>query len=133
MGMPVHWYYTGLIAVMTVTVVINLETVGALMVIAMLVAPAVAAYLLVKELYLMMILGSVFGAASSVAGMYLSYYLDVPSGAAIVIFACVIFLLAFFFSPTDGVILELTEKIKSRFSPPQFSTGYPPDSEKVVR
>ncbi len=121
MGMPVHWYYTGLITVMTVTVVINLETVGSLMVIAMLIAPAVAAYLLVKELYLMMLLASVFGAISSVAGMYLSYYMDVPSGAAIVIFACAFFLLAFFFSPTDGVVLELIENIRSSFQPNQSS------------
>jgi manganese/iron transport system permease protein len=133
MGMPVHWYYAGLIAVMTVTVVINLETVGSLMVIAMLIAPAVAAYLLVKELYLMMILASIFGAISSVAGMYLSFYMDVPSGAAIVLFTCAFFLLAFFFSPTDGVILEWIDNIKSRFSPAQLSTVYPPDSEKVVR
>ncbi len=130
MGMPVHWYYAGLITVMTVTVVINLETVGALMVIAMLIAPAVAAYLLVKELYLMMILASVFGAISSVAGMYLSYYMDVPSGAAIVIFACAFFLLAFFFSPTDGVILELIERIQSHFQP-EPSSAVPLSSSGV--
>ncbi|NJK62403.1 MAG: metal ABC transporter permease [Synechococcaceae cyanobacterium SM2_3_1] len=99
MGMPVHWYYTALITAMTVTIVINLEAVGALMVIAMLVGPAVAAYLLVKELYLMMVLGSIFGAVSSVAGMYLSYYMNVPSGAAIVMFACGFFLLAFSSAP----------------------------------
>lgn len=113
MGMAVHWYYIGLITAMTVTIVINLEAVGALMVIAMLVAPAVTAYLLVKELYLMMILGSIFGATSSIAGMYLSYYYDVPSGAAIVMFACGFFLMAFFFSPSDGVILDLIEGSRS--------------------
>ena len=84
-GMPVHWYNASLIIAMTVTIVVCLPTVGALLVVALLVAPAATAYLLVKELHQMMWVGSIIGALSSVIGMYLSYYLDAPSGATIVL------------------------------------------------
>jgi manganese/iron transport system permease protein len=103
-GLPVRWYYLGLIVAMTLTVVASLQTVGALLVIAMLIAPASTAYLLVKELHLMMIWGSVFGMASSIVGMYLSYYLDAPSGATIVLVACGFFLVAFLCSPSQGLL-----------------------------
>ncbi|GAA6618696.1 metal ABC transporter permease [Scytonema sp. NUACC26] len=97
-GMPTKIYYIGLVTAITLTVVASLQTVGSLLVIAMLVGPAVTAYLLVKELHAMMIWGSVFGAVSSVVGMYMSYYLDIPSGAAIVLIVFGFFFLAFLFS-----------------------------------
>ncbi|MBW4430525.1 MAG: metal ABC transporter permease [Pelatocladus maniniholoensis HA4357-MV3] len=103
-GLPVRWYHLGLIVAMTLTVVASLQTVGALLVIAMLVAPASTAYLLVRELHLMMILGSVIGVSGSVIGMYLSYHLDAPSGATIVLVVCGFFLLAFLLSPSQGLL-----------------------------
>ena len=106
-GMPVHWYNASLIVAMTVTIVVCLPTVGALLVVALLVDPAVTAYLLVKELHQMMWVGSIIGALSSVIGMYLSYYLDAPSGATIVLVAFCFFCLAFFFSPSEGLLFSL--------------------------
>ena len=106
-GLPVHWYNASLIVAMTVTIVVCLPTVGALLVVALLVAPAVTAYLLVKELHQMMWVGSIIGALSSVIGMYLSYYLDAPSGATIVLVAFCFFCLAFFFSPSEGLLVSL--------------------------
>ena len=103
-GLPVRWYYLGLIVAMTLTVVASLQTVGALLVNAMLVGPASTAYLLVRKLHWMMILGAVFGALSSIGGMYLSYHLDAPSGATIVLVTCGFFLLAFLFSPSQGLL-----------------------------
>jgi len=105
-GMRVRWYYLGIVTAISLTVVASLQTVGVLLVIAMLVAPGMTAYLLVKELHQMMILGGCLGAFASVAGMYLSYYLDIPSGSAIVLVAFGIFLLAFLFSPTQGVLTQ---------------------------
>ncbi|MEO0947957.1 MAG: metal ABC transporter permease [Cyanobacteria bacterium J06641_5] len=103
-GLPVHWYNAALIVAMTVTIVVCLPTVGALLVVALLVAPAVTAYLLVKELHQMMWVGSCIGALSSVIGMYLSYYLDAPSGATVVLVAFCFFMLAFLFSPSNGLL-----------------------------
>jgi ABC-type Mn2+/Zn2+ transport system permease subunit len=55
----------------------------------------------------MMALSAIIGALSSLIGLYLSYYADIPSGAAIVLAATFIFLLAFFFSPRQGFLARL--------------------------
>ncbi|NEQ97489.1 MAG: metal ABC transporter permease [Cyanothece sp. SIO2G6] len=122
-GLPVRWYNAALIVAMTVTIVVCLPTVGALLVVALLVAPAATAYLLVKELHQMMWVGSIIGALSSVIGMYLSYYLDAPSGASIVLVSFCFFCLAFLFSPSDGLLSNFwTQRKRSRLvdQDPQF-------------
>jgi manganese/iron transport system permease protein len=73
-------------------------------VIALLVGPALTAYLLVKELHQMMILGILLGVFSSVAGVYLSYYNNLPSGPAIVLVSSTLFILALFLSPSQGIL-----------------------------
>jgi manganese/iron transport system permease protein len=113
-GMPVRWYYLGIVTAISLTVVANLQTVGVLLMIAMLVAPGMTAYLLVKELHQMMILGAGLGALSGLVGMYLSYYLDIPSGSAIVLVALGLFLLAFLFSPSQGVLTQ--SRLKAQFT-----------------
>ncbi|WP_353764057.1 metal ABC transporter permease [Okeania sp. SIO2G4] len=105
-GMRVRLYYLGMVTAISLTVVASMQTVGVLLVIAMLVAPGTTAYLLVKELHQMMILGSFLGAFASIAGMYLSYYLDIPSGSAIVLVAFGLFMLAFLFSPSQGILTQ---------------------------
>lgn len=105
-GLPVRAMYLGLICAITLTIVASMQTVGVLLVIALLVGPAITAYLLVKQLHQMIVLGSVIGIISSVSGMYLSYYLDLPSGAAIVMIISSFFILAFLFSPQQGMLTE---------------------------
>ena len=116
-GLPVNWLYFGLICAIALTIVASMQTVGVLLVMSMLVGPAIAAYLLVKQLSQMMILGSFIGAVSSVTGMYCSYYFDLPSGAAIVMVIFAFFLLAFLFSPSQGLLTEpeLRSKVVSWF------------------
>jgi len=103
-GLPVNWIYSGMISAITLTVVASLQTVGALLVISLLIGPGITAYLLVKELHLMMGLGAIIGIAASAIGMYLSYYLNMPSGAAIVLVVFGLFLLALLLSPTQGIL-----------------------------
>lgn len=105
-GLPVNWLYFGLICAIALTIVASMQTVGVLLVMSMLVGPAISAYLLVKQLSQMMILGSFIGTVSSVVGMYSSYYFDLPSGAAIVMVIFAFFLLAFLFSPSQGLLTE---------------------------
>ncbi|MEC4985380.1 MAG: metal ABC transporter permease [Oscillatoria sp. PMC 1068.18] len=105
-GLPVNLIYFCLIGSVTLTIIASMQTVGVLMVISLLIAPASTAYLLVKELHQMMLLGSIIGVLGSVSGMYLSYYLDLPSGAAIVLVIFAFFFLAFFFSPNHGILLR---------------------------
>ncbi len=105
-GLPVNLLYFGLVCAITLTIVASMQTVGVLLVMSLLVGPAITAYLLVQELSQMMLLGSILGAVSSIAGMYSSYYFDLPSGAAIVMVIFAFFLLAFLFSPKQGLLTE---------------------------
>lgn len=93
-----------LLALIALTVVVSLQTVGVALVVAMLVTPAATAYLLTRRLWHMMILGAVIGAASSVAGLYLSFYVNVASGAAVVLVCTLVFVVAFLFAPSRGVV-----------------------------
>ncbi|NJL00943.1 MAG: metal ABC transporter permease [Spirulinaceae cyanobacterium SM2_1_0] len=103
-GLPVNVLYFSLICGLTLAIVATMQTVGVLLAIALLVGPAMTAYLLVSELHQMMTLGAVIGSLASVSGMYVSYYLDVPSGPAIALAAFCAFALAFCFSPRQGLL-----------------------------
>ena len=122
-GLPVDLLHFGLVCAIALTIVASMQTVGVLLVMSLLVGPAIIAYLLVKELHQMMWLGSIIGAISTTAGMYLSYYGDLPSGAAIVMVIFAFFLLAFLFSPTQGILTEpeLKNKIITRLKQKYFS------------
>lgn len=74
-----------LFILIAVAIVVALQTVGVALMIAMLVTPAATASLLTRRLPVMMLLAAVFAAASGVVGLYLSFYLSIASGAAIVL------------------------------------------------
>jgi ABC-type Mn2+/Zn2+ transport system permease subunit len=71
-----------LLVLIALTVVVSLQIVGVALMVAMLVTPAATAYLLTRRLWHMMIVGALIGAVSSVAGLYLSFHLNVASGAS---------------------------------------------------
>ncbi|NLG66381.1 MAG: metal ABC transporter permease [Actinobacteria bacterium] len=98
---------TLLLVILALTIVVSLQTVGVGLVAAMLVTPAATAYLLVRRLIPMMVLAAVVGAVSAVAGLYVSYYVDVASGAAVVLVATALFFLAFLFAPRRGAVWRL--------------------------
>ncbi|HZL63919.1 MAG TPA: zinc ABC transporter permease AztB [Thermoleophilia bacterium] len=93
-----------MLILLALTVVVSLQTVGVGLVAAMLVTPAATAYLLTRRLSRMMALSAVIGGASSVAGLYFSYYLNVASGAAVVLTATVVFMVAFVAAPQRGLL-----------------------------
>lgn len=93
-----------MLLLLALTVVISLQTVGVGLSAAMLVTPAATAYLLTRRLFPMMLISAAIGAASSLVGLYLSYYLNIVSGSAIVLTATAFFLLAFLFNPRQGVL-----------------------------
>lgn len=103
-GLPVNFIQLGLTAAITLTIIVSMQAVGVVLVVSLLIGPGTTAYLLVKELHQMMFVGAIFGIISSVAGMYLSYYLNVPSGATIVLVVSGLFLLALLFSPSQGIL-----------------------------
>ncbi len=103
-GLPVNLIYFGLMAAVTLTIIASMQTVGVVLVVSLLVGPAITAYLFVKELHQMMVLGAIIGVISSISGMYVSYYLNVPSGPSIVLVGFGLFLLAVLFSPNQGIL-----------------------------
>jgi len=106
MGLPVHFIHFGLMAGITLTIIASMQSVGVVLVVSLLTGPAATAYLLVKELHLMMGLGALFGVGASVSGMYISYYQNVPSGSAIVLIISGMFLFALLFSPSQGILTK---------------------------
>ncbi len=110
MGLPVTVINLGLMSAITLTIVASMKTVGVILVVALMVTPAAAAYLVTQELHWMMLVGAGFGVFSTMAGMYLSYYLDAPSGPAIALTLFTCFLLTLLFSPTQGILTRSFHK-----------------------
>ena len=105
-GLPAAAIQYGLLALIGVTTVIGLQTVGIVLVVALLVTPAATAQLITRRLPPMMVTGALVGAASSLAGLYIAYYADVAASAAIVLTATGFFLLAFLFAPGRGLLWQ---------------------------
>jgi ABC-type Mn2+/Zn2+ transport system permease subunit len=93
-----------LMVLIALSVVVSLQTVGVALMVAMLVTPAATAYLLTRRLWHMMIAGALIGTFSSVAGLYLSFYTNIASGAAVVLVCTGLFVLAFLFAPSRGAV-----------------------------
>ena len=105
-GLPVNILNFGLMLLIALTIVASMKAVGVILVLALLITPGATAYLLVKRLHKMMILGAVIGIISSISGMYLSYFYNLPSGPAIVLVASGFFILALLFSPSYGIFTQ---------------------------
>lgn len=100
----------------TAAVVVSVRTIGNILVLALLITPAATARMLTDRLGVMMLLGPVIGGVSAFFGIYFSWALGIPTGAAIVLVLTVVFLLAWIFSPRSGGNLMnfLKPKNKSR-------------------
>ena len=93
--LPVGVLNNLLLALIAVTIAVSLQTVGVALMVAMLVTPAATAYLLTKRLPTMMFLAAIIASLAGVIGLYLSFYLSIASGAAIVLTATLFFIIAF--------------------------------------
>ncbi|MEY3299276.1 MAG: hypothetical protein RLZZ597_2536 [Cyanobacteriota bacterium] len=112
-GLPTGWLNTGLMVLIALTVVASMKVVGVILVLALLITPGATAYLLVSRLHQVMVLGAGIGVVSSISGMYLSYYVNLPSGPAIVLVVSGFFALAFLLSPRHGL---LSQRLRPRSS-----------------
>lgn len=106
-GLPVKAIHLGFMSAVTLTIIASMQAVGVILVISLLVGPALTAYLLVKELHQMMVLGAIIGAIANLSGVYISFYVKyIPSGPAIVIVSSGMFILALLFSPSQGILTQ---------------------------
>ena len=83
-----------LLVLLSLVIVVGILAVGIVLVMAMLITPAATAYILVRRFVSMMVVGAIIGVASAVAGLYISYYLNLPSGPVMTLVATGIFVVA---------------------------------------
>lgn len=91
-----------LLILLAVTIVVSLQVVGIGLMLAMLVTPAASASLLTKQLTHMMGIAAGIAVFSGIVGLYVSFYVNIASGPAVVLVATTIFLVAFLFAPQQG-------------------------------
>lgn len=115
-GFPTKFINYAVLIALAVVTVSAVQTVGVILVVALLVTPAATAYLLAKKFSTMMILAAGFGMIASIAGMHLSYTFEFQSGPAIVLVAFGLFVLAFLFSPTQGYVWAQLQNLRERRS-----------------
>lgn len=95
-----------LLGLLALTAVVALQSVGVVLVVAMLIIPGATAYLLTDRFGRMLVIAPVLAALCSVIGLYASYYLDAASGPMIVLAQGSAFALAYLFSPKHGILVR---------------------------
>jgi ABC-type Mn2+/Zn2+ transport system permease subunit len=116
-GLPVAGLEYLLLGLLGVTIVVSIQAVGVILVVAMLVTPAATAQLLLVRFERLMILASVLAMVAAVTGLYVSFYLNVASGASIVLVETLFFGIALLFGPRTGLLSgRLTRR--SAIAPP---------------
>lgn len=93
-----------LYVLVALAVVLSVQTIGNILVLALLIAPAATARLLTDKLALMMTLAPIIGGISAIVGLYLSWSIDLPAGGTIVLVATAFFVAAWLFAPKHGVL-----------------------------
>ena len=98
-GLPIRFLSYLFLILISLAIVVSLKAIGAILVFAMIVTPAAAAYQWSYKINRIILLSILFGAFSSFLGLFFSYELDLPSGATITITVSVVFVISMIFSP----------------------------------
>ena len=107
MGINVNFYHYLLMGMLTLVSVTAMQSVGTILIVAMLITPAATAYLFTSSLKSMMLLASTLGALTSVLGLFLGYSFNIAAGSSIVLTSTIIFLVSFFLSPKQTVVKKI--------------------------
>ena len=102
-GIPATIILYGILFLTGATITATLRSIGGILIFSLILNPAAAAYQLTYSMKKMFLLSALFGVLSSLIGLFLSYYFNLPSGATIVVTSSVIFLVAVIFSPKRKV------------------------------
>ncbi|HEV2037485.1 MAG TPA: metal ABC transporter permease [Candidatus Eremiobacteraceae bacterium] len=104
-GLPVDALSYTLLVMLAITIIVSLQAAGIILVAALLVTPAATAYQLTNRFGSMMFISALVGVGAGIFGLYLSYYLNVASGATIVLVATACFFIAMALSPKRRSLL----------------------------
>ena len=108
-GLNTNFLYYVLLSLLSLTAVAGLQTVGIILVVAMLITPGATAYLLCDRFDRMALVAMTSGVFSSVLGTYISYHLDASTGGCIVVVQTLVFLIAMIFAPKHGILSRSRE------------------------
>lgn len=129
------WLFDQLfLVILSLAIVTSLQTVGNILVLAMLVTPAATARLLTDRLRPMIVLSAAIGAVAGVVGLYASYYLAIASGASVVLVATIAFALVYLFSPKSG-LATIAVRRRLHYPHPErdaFAEDRAPDAESTA-
>jgi manganese/iron transport system permease protein len=103
LGLKVFWFDLVLYVLVALAVVISVQTIGNILVLALLITPAATARLLTDRLGVMMLLGPLIGSLSALLGLYISWSWDLPTGGIIVLVLAGVFVLAWSLAPRQGL------------------------------
>ncbi|OUR98150.1 zinc ABC transporter permease [Flavobacteriales bacterium 33_180_T64] len=104
----------GLMTVSSITTVGAFDAVGAILVVALMIAPAASAYLLTTDLKKMLILSIIFGVLSAISGYWFAHWLDASIAGSITTMLGVLFLIVYLFAPSKGIIAVLYREKQQR-------------------
>ena len=104
-GMKVQRYHYLLMFLLTLVAVTAMQSVGTILIVALLVTPAATAYLFTKELKKMMVIAGILGGLASFVGLFIGYSFNIAAGSSIVLTAGAFFVLGFLFSPKQKTSL----------------------------
>jgi ABC-type Mn2+/Zn2+ transport system permease subunit len=120
-GVPDRWMDALLSLILAATVIASIQILGVTMIAAMIVVPAVSARLLTDSFGRMVLLATAFGILCGLVGMLLSYYLDVASGATVVLTASGLFLFALAGTSVRRALAQRARGESQRLSPAEVS------------
>jgi manganese/iron transport system permease protein len=103
-GLPVQVIHYGLLVLLALTIVASLKAVGIILVVAMLIAPGATAFLLTDRFDRMLAIAAAVSIGASIAGTLISFHIDGATGPCIVLIQAAVFITAFLFAPTSGVL-----------------------------
>ena len=110
MGLSVHFYHYLLMILLTLVSVTAMQSVGTILIVALLITPAATAYLYANSLKTMILLSSTLGAFASVAGLFIGYSFNIAAGSSIVLTSALIFLISFVFAPKQRFFKKKAKK-----------------------
>ena len=102
MGVKVSFYHYLLMVILTLVAVTAMQSVGTILIVALLITPAATAYLYANSLKTMILLSSGFGALASVLGLFIGYSFNIAAGSSIVLTSALLFLISFFIVPKQS-------------------------------
>lgn len=118
-GIDPFWIKVLFFALLSASTVAALQTVGAFLVVALVITPGATAYLLTDRFPKLVLISSIIGAMTCFSGAYLSYFLDGATGGIIVVLQTALFLVALVFAPKHGILSQRRKAKETNLSEPQ--------------